>query len=102
MEASRPLVEDGSLTEPGEDGAVPNFWPIGNGKHMPLFFSHKREDRARQDHDSIMSLPRRFSLNANNSLRIEPGPIALVSPRSCGLKRALVPVDVPAGCGKGR
>jgi len=29
-------------TEPGEDYAVPNFWPIGNGKHMLLFFSHKR------------------------------------------------------------
>jgi len=37
-----PLIEDGSHTEPGEDGAVPNFWPIGNGKHMLLFFSHKR------------------------------------------------------------
>ena len=37
-----PLIEDGFHTEPGEDGAVPNFWPIGNGKHMLLFFSHKR------------------------------------------------------------
>jgi len=37
-----PLIEDGFYTEPGEDGAVPNFWPIGNGKHMLLFFSHKR------------------------------------------------------------
>ena len=36
------LIEDGFHTEPGEDGAVPNFWPIGNGKHMLLFFSHKR------------------------------------------------------------
>ena len=36
------LIEDGFYTEPGEDGAVPNFWPIGNGKHMLLFFSHKR------------------------------------------------------------
>jgi beta-fructofuranosidase len=36
-----PLIEDGFHTEPGEDGAVPNFWPIGNGKHMLLFFSHK-------------------------------------------------------------
>ena len=26
----------------GEDGAVPNFLPIGNGKHLLLFFSHKR------------------------------------------------------------
>lgn len=37
-----PLIEDGFNTEPGEDGAVPNFWPIGNNKHMLLFFSHKR------------------------------------------------------------
>jgi beta-fructofuranosidase len=37
-----PLVEGGFHTEPGEDGAVPNFWPVGNGKHMLLFFSHKR------------------------------------------------------------
>ena len=37
-----PLIADGLYTEPGEDGAVPNFWPIGRGKHMLLFFSHKR------------------------------------------------------------
>ena len=36
------LIEGGFHTEPGEDGAVPNFWPIGRGKHMLLFFSHKR------------------------------------------------------------
>ncbi len=37
-----PLIEAGLDTEPGEDYAVPNFWPIGSGKHMLLFFSHKR------------------------------------------------------------
>ena len=37
-----PLVEGVYDTEPGEDYAVPNFWPIGNGKHLLLFFSHKR------------------------------------------------------------
>lgn len=37
-----PLVEGGFFTEPGEDAAVPNFLPIGNGKHILLFFSHKR------------------------------------------------------------
>ena len=36
------LVENDYRTEPGEDYAVPNFWPIGNDKHMLLFFSHKR------------------------------------------------------------
>jgi len=40
-----PLLEDGFYTEPGEDGAVPNFWPIGNGKYMLLLFSHKRAGR---------------------------------------------------------
>jgi len=36
------MLESGFLTEPGEDGAVPNFLPIGSGKHLFLFFSHKR------------------------------------------------------------
>ena len=36
------LISTDYNTEPGEDYAVPNFWPIGNGKHMLLFFSHKR------------------------------------------------------------
>ncbi len=40
-----PLLVDGFHTEPGEDGAVPNFWPIGNGKHLLLLFSHKRGAR---------------------------------------------------------
>lgn len=40
-----PLLEDSFHTEPGEDGAVPNFWPIGNGKHILLVFSHKRAAR---------------------------------------------------------
>ena len=40
-----PLMEDGFLAEPGEDAAVPNFWPIGNGRHMLLLFSHKRAGR---------------------------------------------------------
>lgn len=37
-----PLVEGTRWTEPGEDGAVPNFLPIGNGKHILIFFSHVR------------------------------------------------------------
>ncbi|MAE64991.1 MAG: glycosyl hydrolase family 32 domain protein [Phycisphaeraceae bacterium] len=36
------LIEFGFHNEPGEDGAVPNFLPIGHGRHMLLFFSHKR------------------------------------------------------------
>jgi len=40
-----PMFEDGFHSEPGEDGAVPNFWPIGHGRHMLLLFSHKRAAR---------------------------------------------------------
>ena len=40
-----PLMEDAFFSEPGEDAAVPNFWPIGNGRHMLLLFSHKRAGR---------------------------------------------------------
>lgn len=36
-----PLVEDEFYIEPGEDGAVPNFFSLGQ-KHMLLFFSHSR------------------------------------------------------------
>ena len=39
------LMEDAFFAEPGEDAAVPNFWPIGNGRHMLLLFSHKRAGR---------------------------------------------------------
>lgn len=121
-----PLVEGGFFTEPGEDHAVPNFWPIGNGKHMLLFFSHKRagqyyvgdydqtlhrftpnyhgrqnygslaigslhapsatidekgrflaffnvkEGKKREGWNDVMTLPRVYSLAADNSIRIEP------------------------------
>ena len=40
-----PMVSDEVLAEPGEDMAVPNFWPIGNGRHMLLLFSHKHAGR---------------------------------------------------------
>ncbi|MDD9955449.1 MAG: glycoside hydrolase family 32 protein [Anaerolineaceae bacterium] len=40
-----PLVSDDQLAEPGEDMAVPNFWPISDEKHMLLLFSHKRAGR---------------------------------------------------------
>ena len=40
-----PLMEDAFFAEPGEDAAVPNFWPIGNDRHMLLLFSHKRAGR---------------------------------------------------------
>jgi len=55
-----PLIEAGLDTEPGEDYAVPNFWPIGNGKHMLLFFSHKRAGQyyvGSYDHGSHRLIP---------------------------------------------
>jgi beta-fructofuranosidase len=36
-----PLVEGGRFTAPGEDGACPYFWPIGD-KHILIFVSHMR------------------------------------------------------------
>jgi len=35
------FVEGDVFTGPGEDGAVPYFWPIGD-KHILLFASHTR------------------------------------------------------------
>lgn len=121
-----PLLEDAFHAERGEDGAVPNFWPIGNGKHMLLLFSHKRagryyigdydrrthrftpdvhgrmnygpwmvgslhapsatiddqerflaffnvkEGKEPQGWNDIMTLPRRYWLNADNALQMEP------------------------------
>ena len=39
------MVADEVLAEPGEDMAVPNFWPIGNGRHLLLVYSHKHAGR---------------------------------------------------------
>ncbi len=121
-----PLMEDTFFAEPGEDAAVPNFWPIGNGRHMLLLFSHKRggryytgkydaqthrfspethgrmnygpwvtgslhapsatvdgfgnyigifnthKGRDAEDTDETMTLPRRYWLSPDNSLRMSP------------------------------
>ena len=40
-----PLLIDDVFCDLGEDGAVPNFLPIGYGKHILLLFSHKRAAR---------------------------------------------------------
>jgi len=40
-----PLLKDPFFAEPGEDGAVPNFWPISDDRHMLLLFSHTRSGR---------------------------------------------------------
>ena len=143
------LIEGAFYTEPGEDGAVPNFWPIGNDKHMLLFFSHKRtgqyyvgdydrtthrfvpdyhgrcnysayrlgnlhapsatiddrgrflaffnvnEGKAAPEWHDIMTVPRRFSLNEDNSLRIEPAE-ELRSLRFD--ERCIAEMEIPANC----
>lgn len=40
-----PMFTDTTFAEPGEDMVVPNFWPITEGKHLLLCFSHKRAAR---------------------------------------------------------
>ena len=40
-----PLVEDGFFCTMGDDGACPNFWPVGNGKHVLVLFSHRTGSR---------------------------------------------------------
>ena len=35
-----PFVENDSFTLAGDDGACPYFWPIGDDKHILLFYSH--------------------------------------------------------------
>ena len=35
-----PFVEDDQFSLVGDDGACPYFWPIGDDKHILLFFSH--------------------------------------------------------------
>jgi beta-fructofuranosidase len=55
-----PLIDADANTEPGEDYAVPNFWPIGDSRHMMLFFSHKRAGQyyvGRYDQESHRLIP---------------------------------------------
>ncbi len=142
-----PLMEDAFFAEPGEDAAVPNFWPIGNGRHMLLLFSHKRaaryyigkydsqthrftpethgrmnygawvvgslhapsatiDERGRYigifnmhtgrdaaDTDELMTLPRHYRLDADNSLLMSP----VEETESLRAERASVgAMDIPA------
>ena len=40
-----PLLIDAEFADLGDDGACPNFWPIGRGKHILMVFSHKSGSR---------------------------------------------------------
>lgn len=74
-----PLVEGTGFTEPGEDGAVPYFWPLGD-KHILLFASHTRGsqyllgDYDRATHKFQPSAHGRFNFG-----KIAPGGVHAVS-----------------------
>ncbi len=70
-----PLIEGTPNTEPGEDGAVPNFLPISSEKHMLLFFSHKRAGQYYVgDYD-----PRTSRLTPDYHGRMNYGPLSVGS-----------------------
>ena len=64
-----PLVEDGVFCTMGDDGACPNFWPVGNGKHVLTLFSHRTGSRYyvgeydKKTHKFQIDYHRRFSHN---------------------------------------
>ena len=64
-----PLVEDDSFCTMGDDGACPNFRPIGNGKHILTLFSHRTGSRYyigdydKKTHKFTIDYHRRFNHN---------------------------------------
>ena len=64
-----PLVEDDSFCTMSDDGACPNFRPIGNGKHALTLFSHRTGSRYyigdydKKTHKFTIDYHRRFSHN---------------------------------------
>jgi len=64
-----PLVEDAVFCTMGDDGACPNFWPVGNGKHVLTLFSHRTGSRYyvgeydKKTHKFHIDYHRRFSHN---------------------------------------
>jgi beta-fructofuranosidase len=68
-----PLVEGAGYTEPGEDGAVPYFWPLGD-KDILLFASHKRGSQyLLGDYDRTSHRFRPFAHGRFNFGTIGPG-----------------------------
>ncbi len=66
-----PLFEGGFHTEPGEDAAVPNFFPVDR-HHLLLFFSHTRGPQyylGRYERDAS-----RFTVHAHG--RMNAGPVS--------------------------
>ena len=68
-----PMFTDSLLSEPGEDMVVPNFWPVGSGKHLLLCFSHKRAGRGyvgTYDPEAV-SFEADYHFRANHSVRAD-------------------------------
>ncbi len=68
-----PFVEGDIFTGPGEDGAVPYFWPLGD-KHILIFASHQRGSQyLLGDYDKINHRFRPFAHGRFNFGAIFPG-----------------------------
>jgi len=68
-----PFVEGELFTAPGEDGAVPYFWPLGD-KHILLFASHQRGSQyLLGDYDKVHHRFRPFAHGRFNFGIIGPG-----------------------------
>ena len=68
-----PFVEGDIFTAPGEDGAVPYFWPIGD-KHILLFASHLRGSQyLLGDYDKTHTRLRPYAHGRFNFGSIDPG-----------------------------
>ena len=67
------LVEDDIFTAPGEDGAVPYFWPIGD-KYILVFASHQRGSQyLLGDYDKVHHRFKPFAHGRFNFGSIGPG-----------------------------
>ena len=73
-----PFVQNDDFTEPGEDGAVPYFWPIGD-RHILVFASHQRGSQyLLGDYDSVHH---RFTPTAHGRFNFGPiGPGGVHAP----------------------
>ena len=69
------FVEGDIFTAPGEDGAVPHFWPIGD-KHILVFASHERGSQyLLGDYDELHHRFRPFAHGRFNFWKIWPGSV---------------------------
>jgi beta-fructofuranosidase len=79
------FLEDVSFTDPGTDCSCPNILPLGNGKHLVLFFSH---NQGPQYYIGTMDLQKgRFAVEEHGKMNYGPvmrgslhAPTAVVDP----------------------